>query len=112
MAEPCRVGGEIASLPFDRIVCIPLYVGAMQHEFVDRHCRSLPRTDRVLATLFDMRIPLTFSVADCALIGDIIARRVTEATDAATRAAARMGPSGGDAPLGPEPRAARSSQGG
>ncbi|WP_018700187.1 DegT/DnrJ/EryC1/StrS family aminotransferase [Amorphus coralli] len=35
--------------------------------------QALPRTDRVLAGLFDMRIPLTFSVDDCRHIADIIA---------------------------------------
>ncbi|SFR15076.1 DegT/DnrJ/EryC1/StrS family aminotransferase [Poseidonocella sedimentorum] len=34
--------------------------------------QSLPRTDRVLATLIDMRLPLTFSLDDCALIARII----------------------------------------
>ena len=34
--------------------------------------QSLPATDRVLASLLDMRIPLTFSVEDCRLIGGII----------------------------------------
>ena len=34
--------------------------------------QSLPQTDAVLSRLFDMRIPLTFSVSDCELIGDII----------------------------------------
>ena len=34
--------------------------------------QSLPVTDRVLASLLDMRIPLTFSVEDCRLIGRII----------------------------------------
>ena len=34
---------------------------------------QLPRTDRVLAGLLDMRLPLTFSLEDCALIGRIIA---------------------------------------
>lgn len=33
---------------------------------------ALPGTDRVLGQLFDMRIPLTFSLADCEQIGDII----------------------------------------
>jgi len=40
-------------------------------KYVEPH--DLPETDRVLSTLFDVRIPLTFSVADCALIGQIIA---------------------------------------
>ncbi len=35
--------------------------------------QSLPRTDAVLAGLFDMRIPLTFSLEDCAQIGEIVA---------------------------------------
>lgn len=35
--------------------------------------QSLPETDRVLSTLFDMRLPLTFSVEDCRHIGSIIA---------------------------------------
>ena len=35
--------------------------------------QSLPVTDRILASLLDMRIPLTFSVEDCVQIGRIIA---------------------------------------
>ncbi len=34
--------------------------------------QALPYTDRVLRSLFDMRIPLTFSVEDCHLLGRII----------------------------------------
>ena len=34
--------------------------------------QRLPQTDRILAGLVDMRVPLTFSVADCALIARII----------------------------------------
>ncbi len=34
--------------------------------------QSLPRTDKVLAGLMDMRLPLTFSVEDCDLIARII----------------------------------------
>ncbi len=34
--------------------------------------QPLPVTDRVLTSLLDMRIPLTFSVDDCRLIGQII----------------------------------------
>lgn len=34
--------------------------------------QELPQTDGVLATLFDMRLPLTFSEDDCDLIGRII----------------------------------------
>ncbi len=34
--------------------------------------QSLPRTDRILAKLCDMRIPLTFSLEDCRQVGTII----------------------------------------
>ncbi len=34
--------------------------------------QELPKTDAVLSGLFDMRIPLTFTVADCAHIAEII----------------------------------------
>ena len=36
----------------------------------------MPRTDRVLAGLMDMRVPLTFSLEDCALIARIIRAEV------------------------------------
>ena len=38
----------------------------------------LPRTDKVLASLFDMRLPLTFSEDDCSEIADIIVHCVNE----------------------------------
>ncbi len=38
--------------------------------------QSLPQTDRVLDGLMDMRLPLTFSVVDCALIASIIREEV------------------------------------
>ena len=34
--------------------------------------QNLPRTDEILAGLFDMRLPLTFSLDDCALIAEHI----------------------------------------
>ena len=34
--------------------------------------QHLPETDRVLAQLFDMRLPLTFSLEDCEVIGGIL----------------------------------------
>lgn len=40
--------------------------------------QSLPVTDAVLARLFDMRIPLTFSVDDCKVIGEIILQALHE----------------------------------
>lgn len=38
--------------------------------------QSLPQTDRVLAGLLDMRLPLTFSLSDCALVARIIRAEV------------------------------------
>ncbi|MFN3169865.1 MAG: DegT/DnrJ/EryC1/StrS family aminotransferase [Hyphomicrobiales bacterium] len=40
--------------------------------------QHLPQTDRILAGLFDMRLPLTFSLADC----DLIAAHIVEAANA------------------------------
>ncbi|MBO6673783.1 MAG: aminotransferase class I/II-fold pyridoxal phosphate-dependent enzyme [Rhizobiales bacterium] len=40
--------------------------------------QHLPQTDRVLAGLFDMRLPLTFSLADC----ELIAAHIVEAANA------------------------------
>lgn len=40
---------------------------------------AMPQTDRVLSRLFDMRIPLTFTVEDCRLIAAIIAEEAREA---------------------------------
>jgi len=40
--------------------------------------QKLPVTDRILSRLFDMRIPLTFSVEDCELIAQIICQCVDE----------------------------------
>jgi hypothetical protein len=41
--------------------------------------QSLPQTDEVLATLIDMRLPLTFSLDDCHQIGRIIRECVLDA---------------------------------
>ena len=40
--------------------------------------QSLLQTEQILSKLCDMRLPLTFSVADCALIGEIIAECFSE----------------------------------
>lgn len=44
--------------------------------------QTLPQTDRVLATLFDMRLPLTFTPADC----DVVAAIIRECVEAAVPA--------------------------
>jgi len=41
--------------------------------------QDLPNTDAILAGLLDMRIPLTFSLEDCANVADIIAHVVEQA---------------------------------
>gem|GEM_PF-6565601 len=42
--------------------------------YVDAH--DLPQTDRVLAGLMDMRLPLTFSLEDCDMLAAIIREEV------------------------------------
>lgn len=56
------------------------------HGFTSTHqswkymeAQSLPKTEALLSTLFDMRLPLTFSVEDCDLIGRITCDVVREA---------------------------------
>lgn len=39
--------------------------------------QDLPVTDEITANLFDMRIPLSFSLQDCQLIGEIILEEIT-----------------------------------
>ena len=45
-------------------------------EYVEK--QSLPVTDALLAGLFDIRLPLTFSVEDCDMIGRIIVETLNE----------------------------------
>lgn len=40
--------------------------------------QALPETDRILTGLFDMRIPLSFSLEDCRKIAEVIAHTVRE----------------------------------
>ena len=40
--------------------------------------QDMPKTDRIMATLFDMRLPLSFSQDDCALIAELICDAVNE----------------------------------
>ena len=37
----------------------------------------MPQSDRVLAGVLDMRLPLTFTLADCALIARIVKEEVS-----------------------------------
>lgn len=41
--------------------------------------RNLPQTDKVMRGLFDMRVPLSFSIEDCELIAEILAEEIPAA---------------------------------
>lgn len=63
----------------DRGVELKWFGGSEPVAYTSRHdswhyveSQSLPETDRILSVLFDMRIPLTFSIDDCTQIGEII----------------------------------------
>lgn len=45
--------------------------------------RDMPETDEILRTLFDMRIPLSFSLDDCRLIADILAEEIISVAEEA-----------------------------
>ena len=45
--------------------------------------KPLPNSDRILAGIVDMRLPLTFSLDDCALIAQIIRAEVMAVYQAA-----------------------------
>lgn len=49
--------------------------------------RAMPRTDRILAGLLDMRLPLTFTLEDCAVIAAIIRAEVAAVQQAGQHAA-------------------------
>jgi len=42
--------------------------------------QQLPESDQVMAALFDMRLPLSFSIQDCELIGTILAEEIHAST--------------------------------
>lgn len=63
-----------------RGVAVKWFGAAEPEGYTSRHdswryvpAQSLPRTDALLARLMDMRLPLSFSEADCRLIGEILA---------------------------------------
>jgi len=68
----------------------PLAYTSDHHSWRFIEAQPLPRTDRVLATLCDMRLPLTFSLDDCRVIGTIIRESALAALEGArdNRAAA------------------------
>lgn len=86
--EPARVAAFVAAAAA-RGVELKWFGAADPAGFTSRYVHwhyaapeALPQTDRILAGLIDMRLPLTFSVADV----DQIARILTEEAAAAARA--------------------------
>ena len=81
--EPQQVSAFIASCAA-RGVELKWFGGAEPQGFTSRYdswhylgeTRPLPQTLAILATTFDLRIPLTFSIEDMELIGDIIDEEV------------------------------------
>lgn len=76
---------RLVALCADRGVELKWFGHREPHGFTSSHrswhymqAQELPQTDAILARLFDMRLPLTFSVEDCQLIGGLI----VEATEA------------------------------
>jgi dTDP-4-amino-4,6-dideoxygalactose transaminase len=76
---PAQAEGFIAALLADGIE-VKWFGAAEPVAFTSNHkswryfaAQTLPRTDRILSGLFDMRLPLTFSLQDCAEIGRGIA---------------------------------------
>ena len=51
---------------------MPVGFTSDHHSWRYVEAQNLPETDRILAGLFDMRLPLTFSLDDCALLADHI----------------------------------------
>jgi len=94
--EPARVAALVAALAA-RGVELKWFGAAEPQGFTSHygHWRyadpvPLPRTDRVLAGLIDMRLPLTFTPSDVALIARIIAEEVPRAVAMAPAARVRV----------------------
>jgi dTDP-4-amino-4,6-dideoxygalactose transaminase len=75
---------EVLSRCLARGVELKWFGGAEPVGFTSRYdswryveAARMPASDRVLAGIVDMRLPLTFSLADCALIGRIIRAEVS-----------------------------------
>ncbi len=71
---------RLVSLCADRGVELKWFGHREPHGFTSSHRswhyvtpQEMPKTDAILARLFDMRLPLTFSVEDCQQIGGLIA---------------------------------------
>ncbi len=70
---------RLVALCAERGVELKWFGHAEPHGFTSNHrswrymrAQDLPNSDAILALLFDMRLPLTFSLEDCRLIGKLI----------------------------------------
>ena len=75
---------EVISRCASRGVELKWFGGAEPNGFTSRYDRwryapseSMPATDRVLKSIVDMRLPLTFSLDDCAMVARIIRQEVS-----------------------------------
>jgi dTDP-4-amino-4,6-dideoxygalactose transaminase len=76
--------GEVLRRCADRGVELKWFGGAEPKGFTSRYdswryapAERLPKSDRVLKSIIDMRLPLTFSLDDCALLARIIRAEVS-----------------------------------
>ena len=90
--EPDRVAGFVAAAAA-RGVELKWFGASDPQGFTSRYAHwryaapePLPATDRILAGLIDMRLPLTFLAEDVALIARIIAEEVARAASATSLA--------------------------
>ncbi len=91
---PDRIAAVVAGAAA-RGVELKWFGAAQPHGFTSRYVHwsyatpeVLPQTDRILAGLLDMRLPLTFSLDDCATIARILREVITSHAAAAPVAAA------------------------
>lgn len=83
-ADPERIAAYVEVVA-DRGVALKWFGAPEPAGYTSRHDswryldrQTLPRTDAILTRLLDMRLPLTFSEADCALIGRILRAAAAE----------------------------------
>lgn len=50
---------------------------SLHHHWRYVEAQSLPRTDAILREVFDLRLPLSFSLADCDLLAEILCEEIT-----------------------------------
>ncbi len=81
VARLAAVGVEVKWFGADQ----PVGFTSDHHSWRYVAAQALPRTDAILAGLFDMRLPLTFSLEDCSHLADLILEAV-EAMDARVQA--------------------------